>query len=54
VSWQAGDKAEHRKWGVGTVVKVDGAGEDQELDVAFPNMGIKRLLAAFAPLKKVE
>ncbi|MCI1284374.1 MAG: DNA helicase PcrA, partial [Lacticaseibacillus songhuajiangensis] len=41
VSWQAGDKAEHRKWGVGTVVKVDGAGEDQELDVAFPNMGIK-------------
>ena len=54
VSWQAGDKAEHRKWGVGTVVKVDGAGEDQELDVAFPNMGIKRLLAAFAPLKKIE
>jgi DNA helicase-2/ATP-dependent DNA helicase PcrA len=54
VSWQAGDKAEHRKWGVGTVVKVDGTGEDQELDVAFPNMGIKRLLAAFAPLKKVE
>lgn len=54
VTWQAGDKAEHRKWGVGTVVKVDGKGEDQELDVAFPNMGIKRLLAAFAPLKKVE
>ena len=54
VSWQAGDKAEHRKWGVGTVVKVAGKGEDQELDVAFPNLGIKRLLAVFAPLKKVD
>lgn len=54
VSWQAGDKAEHRKWGVGTVVKVTGQGEEMELDVAFPEMGIKRLLAAFAPLKRVE
>lgn len=54
VDWQVGDKAEHRKWGVGTVVKVEGTGEDKELDVAFPEQGIKRLLAAFAPLKRVE
>ena len=26
---------------------------DMELDIAFPGKGIKRLLAAFAPIKKV-
>ena len=51
--WQPGDKAEHKKWGVGTVVKVQGDGEGMELDVAFPApVGIKRLLAKFAPITK--
>ncbi|WP_155286477.1 DNA helicase PcrA [Lacticaseibacillus zhaodongensis] len=54
INWQLGDKVEHRKWGVGTVVKVEGQGEDQEMDIAFPNMGVKRLLAAFAPIKRAE
>lgn len=52
VTWAIGDKAVHKKWGVGTVVKVSGAGNDQELDIAFPNQGIKRLLSAFAPIQK--
>jgi len=52
--WKVGDKAEHKKWGIGTVVQVKGQGEDIELDIAFPNpVGIKRLLAKFAPVKKV-
>lgn len=51
-SWTAGDKVEHRKWGLGTVVKVNGSGDDQELDIAFDSQGVKRLLAAFAPIKK--
>lgn len=52
--YQAGDKVKHKKWGMGTVVKVTGAGNDQQIDVAFPNgVGVKRLLAAFAPLSKV-
>ncbi|KRM73085.1 DNA helicase PcrA [Lacticaseibacillus brantae] len=50
--WQPGDKVEHRKWGVGTVVKVNGSGDDQELDIAFKEQGVKRLLAAFAPIVK--
>ncbi|WP_407891651.1 DNA helicase PcrA [Lacticaseibacillus sp. N501-2] len=50
--WAAGDKVTHRKWGLGTVVKVNGSGEDQELDIAFASQGVKRLLAAFAPIKK--
>ncbi len=50
--WAVGDKVNHKKWGMGTVVKVSGNSDDVELDVAFPQQGIKRLLAAFAPIKK--
>ncbi|THE15581.1 DNA helicase PcrA [Enterococcus hirae] len=52
-SWQAGDKVKHKKWGNGTVVRVNGSAKDLELDVAFPSQGVKRLLAAFAPIEKV-
>ncbi|WP_339183883.1 DNA helicase PcrA [Oceanobacillus sp. FSL W7-1293] len=52
-SWSVGDKAAHKKWGTGTVVRVQGEGEKLELDVAFPApVGIKRLLAKFAPITK--
>lgn len=53
-SWNPGEKVTHKKWGIGTVVKVNGTGEDIELDIAFPEQGIKRLLAAFAPIEKVQ
>ena len=53
LSWKAGDKVTHKKWGQGTVVKISGTGNDMELDIAFPNQGVKRLLASFAPIKKV-
>ncbi|MGG1452898.1 DNA helicase PcrA [Bacillus licheniformis] len=53
VNWAVGDKASHKKWGVGTVVSVKGSGELTELDIAFPSpTGVKRLLAAFAPIEK--
>lgn len=52
-TWSTGDKASHKKWGVGTVVKVQGEGEAMELDIAFPApTGIKRVLAKFAPITK--
>ncbi len=54
VAWKVGDKAEHKKWGIGTVVSVRGDGDDKELDIAFQSpIGIKRLLAKFAPITKV-
>ncbi|MDM5335278.1 DNA helicase PcrA [Ureibacillus composti] len=52
MQWKAGDKAVHKKWGTGTVVSVKGEGDGMELDIAFPSIGIKRLLAAFAPITK--
>ncbi|HAP7635278.1 TPA: DNA helicase PcrA [Enterococcus faecium] len=50
--WKPGDKVKHKKWGLGTVVRVSGTSKDLELDVAFPSQGVKRLLAAFAPIEK--
>ncbi|PTX48893.1 DNA helicase-2/ATP-dependent DNA helicase PcrA [Melghirimyces profundicolus] len=53
-NWKVGDKVSHKKWGVGTVVKVQGEGADTELNIAFPApTGVKRLLAQFAPITKV-
>ncbi len=51
-SWKPGDKVKHKKWGLGTVVRVSGTSKDLELYVAFPSQGVKRLLAAFAPIEK--
>ncbi|KHF28192.1 ATP-dependent DNA helicase PcrA [Anoxybacillus sp. BCO1] len=40
--------------GIGTIVRVKESDGDQELDVAFSSpIGIKRLLAKFAPITKV-
>lgn len=48
-----GDKVEHAKWGQGVVVSVKGENGDAEISVAFPGLGIKTLIARYAPLKKV-
>jgi len=53
-SFAAGDKVAHSKWGEGVVVSIKGAGKDTELQIAFPApIGLKKLLAAFAPITKV-
>lgn len=54
ITWVPGDKVSHKKWGIGTVVAVSGDRSDQELKVAFPSEGVKQLLAAFAPITKVN
>jgi DNA helicase-2/ATP-dependent DNA helicase PcrA len=51
--WRAGDKAMHPKWGMGTVVATKGSGETLEIQIAFPGSGIRNLMAAMAPIKKV-
>lgn len=54
VTWKTGDKVSHKKWGQGTVVAVAGSGKNMELDIAFPQQGVKKLLAEFAPIQKVN
>ncbi|AJS60317.1 DNA helicase PcrA [Paenibacillus sp. IHBB 10380] len=52
---KAGDKVSHGKWGIGVIVSIKGSGNDTELQIAFPApVGVKRLLAGFAPITKVE
>src|SRR5699024_9160420 len=45
-----GDKDEHKKFGEGIITGIKGEGDSQELNIIFTNVGVKRLLANFAPL----
>ena len=49
---KAGDDVVHGKWGEGVVLEVIGEGDKAEAVVRFPGTGEKRLLLAWAPLKK--
>lgn len=50
--WAIGDIAIHKKWGQGTVLQVSGSGDKLELKINFPEIGLKKLLAALAPIEK--
>jgi DNA helicase-2/ATP-dependent DNA helicase PcrA len=39
---------EHQRFGIGTVVKIEGAGENMKATVDFKNVGQKQLLLKFA------
>lgn len=54
VTYRPGDKVFHRKWGQGTVITVEGSGQEAKVKVAFPGLGIKELLVELAPLEKVD
>lgn len=43
-----GNVIEHQRFGVGTVLKIEGTGENRKATVEFRNTGIKQLLLKFA------
>ncbi|HVF14879.1 MAG TPA: ATP-dependent DNA helicase PcrA, partial [Acidimicrobiales bacterium] len=49
---RVGDDVVHAKWGDGVVLEIIGADDKAEAVVRFPSVGEKRLLLAWAPLKK--
>jgi len=49
---RTGDDVVHAKWGEGVVIDLSGAGDKTEITVRFPDVGEKRLLLAWAPLKR--
>ena len=51
IDWQVGDQAKHKKWGVGTVMEVNG--EAIKIVFSNPEIGEKTLKSAIAPLEKV-
>lgn len=50
--YQLGERVVHKKWGEGVIISLQGEGENLELKVAFPDLGIKTLVAKYAPLEK--
>jgi DNA helicase-2/ATP-dependent DNA helicase PcrA len=47
-----GDTVIHAKFGEGVVIESHIVDGDQEVEVAFPGQGIKKLSVSFAPLEK--
>ena len=51
--YRDGERVRHAAFGEGTVVSGKVTDFDEEVTVAFPEIGIKRLSASFAPLEKL-
>ena len=54
LSYGEGDTVSHIKFGKGKVLSIVKGGKDYEVTVEFPNFGVKKMLSAFANLKKVD
>ncbi len=52
-AYKAGDKIRHKSWGEGMVVSVNESGGDLQLSIAFPEQGIKTVIAHLAPITKI-
>ncbi|MBM4466700.1 MAG: hypothetical protein FJ014_14310, partial [Chloroflexi bacterium] len=52
--FETGDRVRHPLFGEGIVIESKVAGDDEEVTVAFEGKGLKRLLASFAKLEKLE
>ena len=53
VSFVPGDRVRHEKFGEGIVVSSVIAHGDEEVTVAFPKIGVKKLALSFAPLQRL-
>jgi len=51
--FKIGDRIHHKTFGEGTIVSIKMQDNDEEVTVAFPGKGVKRLLVSLAPLKKL-
>jgi DNA helicase-2/ATP-dependent DNA helicase PcrA len=52
--FSTGQKVRHARFGEGTVIESKPMGNDEQVSVAFPGIGVKRLAASFAKLEKLE
>ncbi|NLM52898.1 MAG: DNA helicase PcrA [Firmicutes bacterium] len=54
-SLAVGDQVEHAKWGIGEVKGVDTLSDgDRVLTILFPALGMKKVIARYAPLRKIK
>ncbi len=52
--YQTGDQVVHDVFGKGLVIESNLVGSDEQVTVAFPGLGLKRLMASMAPMKTLE
>jgi DNA helicase-2/ATP-dependent DNA helicase PcrA len=52
-AFKIGQKVKHAVFGQGVVLGTVGEGDDAQITVAFPKIGVKKLVAGFARLEKV-
>ena len=52
-SFAPGERVRHKKFGDGTITKVEPSGDDFKLEIEFDGVGMRRLMAAFANLVKI-
>ncbi len=52
--YKEGQKVYHKKFGEGTITKVEQEGDDCKVDIEFAKVGHKRLMAKFAGLEVLE
>lgn len=50
---QLGDKVFHSKFGEGVIVGMEGKDKEAILSIAFPGSGIRKLMAMYAPIRKI-
>lgn len=53
LSYEVGDMVRHMKFGVGIVKNIVEGGKDYEVTVDFDQVGVKKMFASFAKLKKI-
>jgi DNA helicase-2/ATP-dependent DNA helicase PcrA len=52
--FQTGDHVQHQIFGQGVVIESKPVSGDEQVTVAFPGIGLKRLMASLAPMEKTE
>ncbi len=50
--FRPGTKVRHAKFGVGTVMRLEGEGEDQKLSIQFAGYGLKKVVLKYAGLQR--
>ncbi len=53
-SYKEGQRVYHKKFGEGTITKLEAEGDDYKVDISFDKSGKKRLMAKFAGLQIID
>jgi DNA helicase-2/ATP-dependent DNA helicase PcrA len=50
-TWSLGTRVKHAKYGYGTILRTEGAGEELKLTISFISHGLKKMIAKYAELE---